>query len=154
MNKFCQYCGKELAEGQDVCLGCGKAVNRTNSQTVVTVNPNKVKHNGYYVSTSVIMIIIAACLLITGLDSSTMDMYEIVYENPVMVFTIPGIFGLVGAIICLAGKRNKNLLIASGICYIVGAAFNIFAISDISIFAIMAGILAGFNIAFGLKTEN
>ena len=55
MNKFCQYCGKELSEGQDVCLGCGKAVNRTNSQTVVTVNPNKVKHNGIKVDQMVVI---------------------------------------------------------------------------------------------------
>ena len=29
MKKYCQYCGKELDENQDVCLGCGKAVNPT-----------------------------------------------------------------------------------------------------------------------------
>ena len=27
MAKFCSHCGKELNEGADVCLSCGKAVN-------------------------------------------------------------------------------------------------------------------------------
>lgn len=37
MKRFCQYCGKELDENQDVCLGCGKAVN---NKTVNNTNPN------------------------------------------------------------------------------------------------------------------
>lgn len=28
--KYCTNCGKELAENQDICLGCGKAVQKDN----------------------------------------------------------------------------------------------------------------------------
>lgn len=35
--KFCPNCGKEISEGQDICLGCGKAINK---QSVQNVNPN------------------------------------------------------------------------------------------------------------------
>lgn len=36
MKKYCQYCGKELEENQDVCLGCGKTVKQ---ETVKNVDP-------------------------------------------------------------------------------------------------------------------
>lgn len=34
MAKFCVNCGKELQENQDVCLNCGVAVRKSNSNTV------------------------------------------------------------------------------------------------------------------------
>lgn len=37
MKKFCQYCGKEMTEDQDVCLGCGKAVKNGPAKNT---NPN------------------------------------------------------------------------------------------------------------------
>lgn len=144
MNKFCQYCGKELNEEQVVCLGCGREVPKT---------PNKIKHNGYYISTSVIMIIVSSCLLIAGLNTEYMEEYSGIYDNLILVFAGPGLLGLTGAILCLAGKKNKALLIASAVCYIIGAAINFVAISDVSLFAIMACILAGFNIAFAVKMD-
>lgn len=34
MAKFCENCGKEINENQDICLGCGKAVKKENNQVV------------------------------------------------------------------------------------------------------------------------
>ncbi len=31
MAKFCENCGKELNENQDICLNCGKAVKKANN---------------------------------------------------------------------------------------------------------------------------
>lgn len=42
VNNFCQYCGKELTESQDVCLNCGKKVNENPIQTP-TENKNAVR---------------------------------------------------------------------------------------------------------------
>ena len=151
MKKFCQYCGHELNIDQDVCLGCGKAVNKAPEN--VEPQTKKIKHNGYYITTSIIMIIFAASMVITGLNAETIAEYELIYENLSMVFTIPGLLGLAGAIICLAGKKNKNMLIASGICYIVGAAVNLIGIADLSIFTIYAIIIAVFNIVFATKMD-
>ena len=151
MKKFCQYCGHELNIDQDVCLGCGKAVNKVPETVQPTVK--KIKHNGYYISTSIIMIIFAASMVITGFNAETIAEYELIYENLSMVFTIPGLLGLAGAIICLAGKKNKNMLIASGICYIAGAAVNLIGIADLSIFTIYAIIIAVFNIVFATKMD-
>lgn len=152
MKKFCQYCGKELNLDQDVCLGCGKTVTPA-TQTVAPVAKPTIKHNGYYISTSIIMIIMAASMVITGFNAETIAEYELIYDNLSMVFTLPGLLGLAGAIVCLVGKKNKKMLIASGICYIAGAVVNFIAISDISIFTIMAAILASFNIVFASKMD-
>ena len=35
--KFCPNCGKEVGENQDICLGCGRAVNK---QPVQSADPN------------------------------------------------------------------------------------------------------------------
>lgn len=142
--KFCQYCGKELNEEQVVCLGCGREVPKM---------PNKIKHNGYYVSTSIIMIVVSACLLIAGLNTEYMEEYSEIYDNLILVFAGPGLLGLTGAILCLVGKKNKVLLIASAVCYIIAAAINFVAIETVSLFAIMACIFAGFNIGFAVKMD-
>lgn len=33
MQKYCTNCGKELQEGQDLCLGCGKVINNKKNNT-------------------------------------------------------------------------------------------------------------------------
>ena len=45
MNKFCQNCGKEINEGADVCLGCGKQLRVVVTQTTTNVSggPQKSK---------------------------------------------------------------------------------------------------------------
>ncbi len=39
MSKFCKNCGKELKEGADVCVACGKAIEETPTVAAGTPNP-------------------------------------------------------------------------------------------------------------------
>ena len=36
---FCVNCGKEIKEGADVCLNCGRAVNKSQANNKVNVDP-------------------------------------------------------------------------------------------------------------------
>lgn len=134
MGKFCSNCGHELTEGQDVCLGCGKVVSSNIKMK------NKGNHNVYITATGIIMIVLGICLIAaTG---------EAEYGSPILVFTIPGLMGLISGIITLNSKKNHKLLFTSGILLFVGAAINFIGILDISLFAILAIVFGIFNIKF------
>jgi hypothetical protein len=136
MAKFCENCGSELKEDQDVCLGCGKSIKKA---------VKKGGHNGYFISTSIIMLVISFCLFCAFFYGEG--------EEP-LVFFVPALFSTAAAIVCLAGKKNKVAVIVSGALYICGAIVNIIGIEDISIFTIMSLVFAGINIGFGCKMKN
>lgn len=48
MGKYCENCGRELNEGADICLGCGKAIRKVNS-TKVSYGGKPVNKAGYCV---------------------------------------------------------------------------------------------------------
>jgi hypothetical protein len=134
MAKFCDNCGAELKEEQDVCLGCGKALRKAKSG-----------HNGYFISTSIIMLVIAFCLFCAFAYNEG--------DQP-LVYLVPALFATAAGILCLAGKKNKAAVITSGALYIAGAVSNIIGIEDISLFTILALVFAGINIGFGCKMKN
>ena len=136
MAKFCENCGSELKEDQDVCLGCGKSIKKA---------VKKGGHNGYFISTSIIMLVISFCLFCAFFYGEA--------EEP-LVFFVPALFSTAAAIVCLAGKKNKVAVIVSGALYICGAIVNIIGIEDISIFTIMCLVFARINIGFGCKMKN
>ena len=142
MDKFCRNCGKEILPEQDVCLGCGKMIQRTENRVSRPKN-----HNTFYTVSSIIMLVLSVCLLVTGVA------YEELYENPAMTFLFPGMFGFLAAILCLTGKKNKAMLIISGVSYIIGGFINFLAIEDISIFTIISVIFAILNIVFASKMK-
>jgi len=143
MAKFCVNCGKELSEEQEVCLGCGKIIPR---ESVTQVVPKKEKnHNGYRMTTGIIMIILGICLLAA---STTND-----YGNPVLVFGLPGLFGLISGILTLSSKKNSNLLFISGILLLLAAVVNFVGIVDLSIFAICAIIFGILNIKYSKEKK-
>ena len=144
MAKFCENCGKEVQEGQEVCLGCGKVLIKNNENSEnnnkTTVEKN---HGAYYKISSIIMIVIAVCLFSANGQ----------YTDTNMQFGFPALFALIGAIICLAGQKNKTMILVSGICYAIGGVINCIGISDISIFAIIGFVFAGINIYHSTKME-
>jgi len=95
MGKFCSNCGKELNDNQDVCLGCGKVISRSN------VKPQNTNYVGYKISTGVVMIVLGFCLVCAS--------ESIIYANPVLVYTLPGICGIVSGILSLCSKNNSVL---------------------------------------------
>ncbi len=40
MNKFCSNCGKELKDGADICLNCGKNINSSQNDEKISKNKN------------------------------------------------------------------------------------------------------------------
>jgi len=137
MAKFCQNCGKELNENQDICLGCGMLLKKENTDAKVKVKGN---HNGYKTTTGIIMIVLGACMIIGASDE--------LYDYPVIVFSIPGLIAVVSGILSLVGKKNSSLLLISGILLFVGALINFLGIIDVSIFMILAIIFGIFNIIY------
>lgn len=141
MGKFCTNCGKEIKEDQDICLGCGKIIKKEPT-------PVKKDHKTYIITTCIIMLVISASLLISGLSESTLE-----YGNRIIVFTIPGVLGIIGGVLSLLGNKNKMLLLISGLVYFTGALINFVAIIDISIFAILSIIFGIFNIIYSKEKE-
>lgn len=136
MAKFCQNCGKELNEEQDICLGCGILINKTNS----IKKKDKGNHSGYKTTSGIIMIVLGACMILGANDQ--------LYDYPLIVFSIPGLLGLTSGILTLVSKKKSDLLLISGILLFVGALINFLGIIDISIFMILAIIFGIFNIIY------
>lgn len=133
---FCQYCGKEINEGQDVCLGCGRAIER-----------KKVKNNnGYFMTSSIIMIVLAIIFILGSQEYEILDITTI--------FIVPGIFALIGGILTITGRKNKIMVISGGVLYFIGMIINSIGIKDISLFGIMAIVFGILNIVFGLKIKD
>ena len=145
MAKFCVNCGKELMEKQDVCLGCGKIIVHDEKEEKIEIKKKDNSHSGYRTSTGILMIILGICLLAA---SSTEG-----YGNPVLVFGLPGLLGLISGILSLFSKKNYNLLFISGILLLLGAVVNFVGILDISLFAIAAIIIGIFNIKYSKEKK-
>ena len=139
MGKFCQNCGKELSENQDICLGCGVLLNKEKVTETVKVK-EKGKHSVYKTTTGIIMIVLGACMILGANDD--------IYEFPVIVFSIPGLLGIVAGILNLNSKKNPSLLVISGTLLFIGALVNFLGIIDVSIFMILAIVFGIFNIIY------
>lgn len=135
MAKFCEHCGTELRENQDICLGCGRIINK--------VQIKEKNHNSYLKGTAIAMISLGSLLIIGS------PYVEV--ENVLFALTLPGLVGLISGILSLLSKKNQSLLLAAGICAIVAAIINLFAIADISIYFIYALIFGIINIVAAFK---
>lgn len=143
MARFCQNCGTEIKEEQDICLGCGVFLNNENT---LVKKVEKKKHSGYITSTGIIMIILGVCMVLGASDD--------LYEYPILVFSIPGLLGIVSGIITLNSKKNIKLLLISGILLLVGAVINFIGIIDVSIFMILAIIFGILNIVYSRENND
>lgn len=137
MAKFCSNCGSELNSEQDVCLKCGKVILKEDKIEEKSKDPY---HKTYKTITGIIMIILGVCLMLAS-DSTD-------YKMPLLVYTIPGLFGLISGILSLNSKKNPSLLMPSAIILFAGSLVNFIGILDISIFTILAVCFGIFNIKF------
>lgn len=137
MGKFCQNCGSQLSENQDICLGCGFLLKKEN---INEKNKEKGNHSGYKNATGIIMIILGACMIL----GANNDMYDF----PVIVFSIPGLLGIVAGILSINSKKNPSLLIISATLLFLGAITNFIGIIDVSIYMILAIVFGIFNIIY------
>ena len=137
MAKYCQNCGKELNEEQDICLGCGTFINKTTHYK----KKEKNKHVAYKIITGITMIIVGSCMLL-GASS------DVLYDYPLIVYSIPGLLGLTAGILNVNSRKRPNLLLVSGILMFIGALVNFLGIIDVSLFMILAIIFGIFNIIY------
>lgn len=142
MGKYCSNCGSELNETQDICLKCGVLLKKDISV------PKKKKHSSYIKTSSIIMIIIGACMILGANANSYM------YDNIVVVFILPGILAVISGILALNSKKNRKYLLYSGAFYIIGAVVNFIGIIDISFYMILAVIFGIFNIIYSKDANN
>lgn len=150
--KFCINCGQELREEQKFCSNCGQSTlinagesSLTYTNTNTNINGPK-NHNTYKMVVGVLMIILCFCLL-----SAAMQSYG---DEVLFVFGLPGILGMIAAIMTICSRSNHNLLRPSGIMFIVSAGINFLAIFDLSIYAILAIVFGILNIVYCKKGEN
>lgn len=143
MGKYCSNCGSELNEMQDICLKCGVLLKK--DEAIVTKKKN---HNGYIKTSSIIMIIIGACMILGANENSYM------YDNTIVVFILPGILAIISGILALNSKKNNKFLLYSGVLYIIGAIVNCVGIVDISLYMILAVIFGIFNIIYSKGDNN
>lgn len=140
MPKFCEKCGKELDNEQEVCLGCGKII-KGNVKATNKIKENK-DHSTYYTITSIIMLVLAFCLFAANGQSN---------GDTNGIYGFPALFALIGAIVILSCKNNKTGIITGSVCYYIGALINFVAIYDFSIFSIVAVIFASINMYYVSK---
>ena len=104
--KFCPNCGKELIEGADVCLGCGKFLNKKTVKTQINEKPfNK----GFGVTSMILGIISIMWTFATiiSLEQGVEDLKVEMYYNGGFIYMIfyyigytlfsltPGILGMI-----------------------------------------------------------
>ena len=104
--KFCPNCGKEIIEGADVCLGCGKFLNRKTVKPQVNEKPfNK----GFGVTSMILGIISIMWTFATiiSLEQGVEDLKVEMYYNGGFIYMIfyyigytlfsltPGILGMI-----------------------------------------------------------
>ena len=122
--KFCPNCGKELIEGADVCLGCGKFLNKKTVKTQINEKPfNK----GFGVTSMVLGIvsIIWTLGMLLTLEEGIEDLKVEMYYNGGFIFMIfyyigytlfsltPGILGMIFGI--KQANKEKTGFATSGL---------------------------------------
>ncbi len=146
MAKFCSNCGSPLQEGQDVCLKCGLFIKKDNlnvsNDTYNTETKKSYYHKTYTIIVGIIFIFLSFCVLIAGFSG------EYLVENPILVFTIPGMLGLLSGTILLLASSNKNLFLVSGLIMFICFLFNFLAQMDISILGILCIIFGIINCVY------
>lgn len=171
--KYCVKCGTKITG--NFCANCGYKVeqevtNQITPEMAEYLNRQmygKKCHNGYRISTGIIMIVVGAILLFTALylESLKSDPYKYyrsanIYRsiisnvNIIATFVIPSLLCIAGGILSVISKKQNTLLLISGILYLVAALCNMVAISDISILFILACTFGVINIVFYSQVRN
>lgn len=104
MNKFCTNCGKELNEGSDVCLNCGKI---TNNETITKTNPNAKSK----VAAGILGIVLGSFGVhnfYLGYTGKAVAQLLITLLSCFILSPISAIWGLIEGIMILTGSIDKD----------------------------------------------
>lgn len=121
--KFCPNCGKELKEGADICLECGKFLTRQPSQIIVK---EKTKNTGKGKAiTSLVLGIVAvfwSLSMLAGIEEGTETLIVEYYYNPNIIYLLSFYIGytlfaltpgIIGIIMGIKSKKQKNSKMAT-----------------------------------------
>ena len=105
--KYCSNCGSELKDGADICLNCGKIVNKSQPEEPINTNPNAKSK----IAAGVLGILLGAFgvhnfyLGYTGkaIAQLLITLLSCFFLSPVSV-----IWGLVEGILILCGSIDKD----------------------------------------------
>lgn len=109
MAKFCADCGAEIKDGQDVCLGCGKVLNKTtaNNNTTDISKEDKAANTGF------ILGLVSLIAWLIPLFGYPVTICGIVYSSKGLKSTskkTKAIIGLVFSIIFLIFTLSNSIL--------------------------------------------
>lgn len=105
MYKYCPNCGKELNEGADVCLNCGKQVSSLNQN--INTNPNAKSK----IAAGILGILLGALgahNFYLGYTGKAVGQLLITVLSCGILSFVSGIWGLVEGIMILTGSINKD----------------------------------------------
>ncbi|MEE3343812.1 MAG: zinc ribbon domain-containing protein [Bacilli bacterium] len=112
------------------------------------------EHNNYRLVTGIIMSILGALILLYSFSGGLDDRLNIVNQNKYLVFVIPGLGILAGGILSIISRRkDRILLLASGISYIIGAVVNMLGIGNVSLLCLLAVVFGIINCVFYFTIE-
>lgn len=150
MERFCGNCGSKV-EGE-FCSNCGTKVGAPANTGVNTQMQNKENHATYRLVVGIIMIILGSCIFIASVGDNASTLEAVGY-NTFLGFTIPGLCALAGGILSIVSRKNNQMLLFSGICFVVTAISNMCGIKDISLLFILCCIFAPLNFVFYSKAN-
>ena len=108
MAKFCTNCGKELKEGADICLNCGKIVNKEEEK----VEPKKVNPNAKSKVAAGILGIFLGCFgahnFYLGYTGKAVGQLLITLLSCFVLSFISAIWGFIEGILILCGNIDKD----------------------------------------------
>lgn len=108
MAKFCTNCGRELKEGADICLNCGKIVDKEQ----VKEEPKKVNPNAKSKVAAGILGIFLGCFgahnFYLGYTGKAVGQLLITLLSCFILSPISAIWGLIEGILILCGNIDKD----------------------------------------------
>ena len=113
MAKFCQNCGKELNDGADICLNCGKIVEKGKAQTENnSSNNNNTNSNAKSKMAAGILGILLGAFGVhnfyLGYTGKAVAQLLITLLSCFFLSPVSGIWGLVEGILILCGSIDKD----------------------------------------------
>ena len=94
--------------------------------------------NGYFTATGIIMALLSMCVLLNYNNDQ--------FGNPILIFVIPGILGLIGGISQLLHSKSKVFILVTTVCFYALTIINFIGVKDLSLLGILAIILGSINI--------
>ena len=116
--KFCPNCGKEINEGADICLGCGRFLTKAPSQVMIP-EKSKTPGKGKGIASLVlgIVAVVWSLSMLAGIEEGTETLIVEYYYNPSVIYLFSFYIGytifaltpsIIGLIMGLSSRKQYN----------------------------------------------